>query len=87
MAGQLPAGLSADAVAEASTLGGALTVADSLPAPLADALRLAARAAFVDGLQAAAVVGTGIMVFSAWLAWRMLRNPDTPGGASAAQPR
>ena len=87
MAGQLPTGLSADAVAETSTLGGALTVADNLPEPLADALRLAARAAFVDGLQAAAVVGTGIMVFSAWLAWRMLRNPDTPAGASAAQPR
>lgn len=77
MAGQLPAGLPADAVAESSTLGGALTVADNLPAPLADALRLTARAAFVDGLQAAAVVGTAIMVASGVLAWRMLRTPTT----------
>ncbi|MDR7095222.1 MFS transporter [Hydrogenophaga laconesensis] len=75
MAGQLPADLPAGAVAEASTLGGALIVAAGLPAPLADALRTAARAAFVDGLQAAAVVGTGIMVVSGLLAWRMLRAP------------
>ena len=75
MAGQLPVGLPAEAVAEASTLGGALVVADGLPAPLADALRTAARAAFVDGLQAAAVVGTGIMVVSGLLAWHMLRAP------------
>lgn len=81
MAGQLPAGLPADAAAEASTLGGALTVANGLPAPLAEGLRMAARAAFVDGLQAAAAVGTAIMVASGLLAWRMLRTP------AAAQPR
>jgi DHA2 family multidrug resistance protein-like MFS transporter len=75
MAGQLPPGLPDALVAETLTLGGALTVADSLPAPLGDALRQAARASFVDGLQAAAVLGTGIMVFSGWLAWRMLRAP------------
>ncbi|MGQ3003305.1 MAG: MFS transporter [Hydrogenophaga sp.] len=87
MAGQLPAGLPQEAVAEASTLGGALRVAESLPAPLAEALGLAARSAFVDGLQAAAVLGTGIMVASGLLAWRMLRPPRAPGGASATQPR
>lgn len=87
MAGQLPASLPADAVAEASTLGGALTVAEGLPAPLADALRFAARAAFVDGLQAASVVGTAIMVFSGLLAWRMLRTPPAPAGASATPTR
>lgn len=83
MAGQLPEGLPAEAVAEAATLGGALTVAEGLAAPAADALRLAARTAFVEGLQVAAVAGTAIMVFSGWLAWRMLRAPDNPtGGAS-----
>lgn len=87
MAGQLPPGLPAEAVAETSTLGGALTVAEGLPGPLAEALRLAARTAFVDGLQAAAVLGTGIMVASGLLAWRMLRPPRAPGGASATQPR
>ena len=75
MAGRLPPGLPAEAVAETSTLGGALIVAQGLPAPLADALRLTARGAFVDGLQAAAVVGTAIMVASGLLAWRMLRTP------------
>ncbi|QHE88626.1 MFS transporter [Hydrogenophaga sp. BPS33] len=87
MAGQLPEGLSTAAVAEAATLGGALTVAQGLPAPVADALRVAARTAFVDGLQVAAVVGTAIMVFSGLLAWRMLRGPDTPAVASTSQPR
>lgn len=75
MAGQLPAGLSTEAVAQASTLGGALDLAQRLPEPVADALRLAARASFVDGLQAAALAGTAIMVVSALLAWRMLRSP------------
>jgi DHA2 family multidrug resistance protein-like MFS transporter len=83
MAGQLPAGLPDAAVAQASTLGGALQLAEALPAPAAQALGLAARAAFVDGLQVAAVVGTGIMVFSGWLAWRMLRTPRAPGGPCA----
>ena len=83
MAGRIPADLSADALASTSTLGGALEAAQSLPAPLAEALRQTARAAFVDGLQAAALLGTGIMVVSAWLAWRMLRTPRTLAGASA----
>jgi len=78
MAGQLPAGLPQGAVAETSTLGGALRIAESLPAPLAEALGLAARTAFVDGLQAAAVLGTGIMVASGLLAWRMLRGAPQP---------
>jgi DHA2 family multidrug resistance protein-like MFS transporter len=81
MNGQWPAGLSAEAMASASTLGGALTVADGLPPALAEPLRSAARAAFVDGLQAAAVLGTLIMVASAWLAWRMLRTAPRPAEA------
>ena len=84
MADKLPAGLPSEAVSETLTLGGALKVAESLPAPLAEALRLAARAAFVDGLQAAAVLGTGIMVFSGWLAWRMLRTPSARVQASSS---
>jgi DHA2 family multidrug resistance protein-like MFS transporter len=78
MSGQWPAGLTAEAMAGASTLGGALTVANGLPDPLAEPLRIAARAAFVDGLQAAAILGTAIMVASALLAWRMFRTPRTP---------
>ena len=81
MVGQWPDGLTAEAMAGASTLGGALTVADGLPAALAEPLRMAARAAFVDGLQAAAVLGTGIMVVSALLAWRMFRTPSKPADA------
>ncbi|WP_439520547.1 MFS transporter [Hydrogenophaga sp.] len=84
MAGQLPPGLPDALVAETLTLGGALTVAEGLPAPLGEALRQAARASFVDGLQAAAVLGTAIMVFSGWLAWRMLRAPGTRGQPSSS---
>ena len=72
------ADLPGDAVAAASTLGGALNGAARLPATLppavADALRSAAKASFVDGLQAAAMLGTVVMVGSALLAWRMLRK-------------
>lgn len=78
MAGQWPGGLTPEAMAGASTLGGALTLAEGLPPALAEPLRSAARSAFVDGLQAAALLGTLIMVFSAWLAWRMLRAPSSP---------
>lgn len=84
MVGLWPPGLSAEAMASASTLGGVLTVADGLPAALAEPLRMAARAAFVDGLQAAAVLGTGIMVVSALLAWRMFRTPSKPAEVCAA---
>lgn len=84
MVGQWPDGLTAEAMASASTLGGALTVAGGLPAALAEPLRMAARAAFVDGLQAAAVLGTGIMVVSALLAWRMFRTPSKPADAPVA---
>ncbi|WP_157085059.1 MFS transporter [Hydrogenophaga palleronii] len=88
MGGQLPAGLPSASVEQAATLGGALTLADSLPAPLAESLRLAARTTFVDGLQTATVLGTLIMVGSALMAWRMLRPPSGPGlPAPVAPPR
>jgi S-DNA-T family DNA segregation ATPase FtsK/SpoIIIE len=60
-------------------LGGALTAAEGLAKPMAEALRSAARSAFVDGFQAAALLGTAIMVASALLAWRMLRTPALRG--------
>ncbi len=85
MAGQVPVGLSAEAQAGASTLGGALTVADGLANPMGEALRSAARSAFVDGFQAAALLGTVIMVTSALLAWRMLRAPASPAGSTAVR--
>lgn len=75
----------AEAQASASTLGGALTMADGLASPIAEALRSSARSAFVDGFQAAALLGTAIMVASALLAWRMLRGPVTPAGSVAVR--
>ncbi|MBT9466037.1 MFS transporter [Hydrogenophaga sp.] len=83
---QMPPGISADAVAGASTLGGALTVAEALPAPLAEALRSAARTAFVDGMEAAAWLGMAIMILSALLAWRMLRGPVAPAVGPSSRP-
>jgi DHA2 family multidrug resistance protein-like MFS transporter len=75
MSGQAPA----DTMAGVHTLGGALSVAEGLPPAMAENLRQAARSAFVDGFQAAALLGTGIMVASALLAWRMLRTPTSRG--------
>jgi len=60
-------------------------VAEGLSKPVAEALRSAARSAFVDGFQAAALMGTAIMVASALLAWRMLRGPVAPAGTTAVR--
>jgi DHA2 family multidrug resistance protein-like MFS transporter len=57
-----------------ATLGGAVSAAAELPTALADALSLAARASFVDALQAATVVAAAILFGAAVLAVRMLRN-------------
>lgn len=84
MARLAPTGLPPEVASDASTLGGALTAAGTLPEPLAQALRHAARTAFVDGLQAAALLGTAIMVASAFLAWRLLSpRPPAPGPHAA----
>ena len=75
---ELPAGVSQDAATQAlATLGGAVSAAADLPATVADALGMAARAAFVDALQAATVVASAILFGAAVLAVRMLRNGST----------
>jgi DHA2 family multidrug resistance protein-like MFS transporter len=69
LADSLPAGLPAQAASAArDTLGGAVGVAATLPADMANVLLAAARTAFVDGMHVAAaiaaVVGLGLAVFA-----------------------
>ena len=79
-----PADLPVDAALAASTLGGAFNAANHLPQPMAQALRHAASAAFVDSLQAAALLGMAITTVSALLAWRLLRErPPASAGTRA----
>jgi MFS transporter, DHA2 family, multidrug resistance protein len=68
LAESLPTGLpTAAADAAKDTLGGAVGVARTLPAAMADATLAAARGAFVDGMHVAAalavVVGFGLAIF------------------------
>jgi len=75
LASSLPEGMPAATVAEAmGTLGGAVAVASSLPAPLGDALLAAARAAFTDALQLTSAVGAVIVLIASLLAARILRR-------------
>jgi DHA2 family multidrug resistance protein-like MFS transporter len=74
----MPADLPAEAAtATRETLGGAVLAATQLPAPLATALLDAARQAFVQGMQLAAVVGTVGLAGLAILAAVMLRDVKT----------
>ena len=78
-----PAGLPSGALdAARSTLGGALSVADHLPAELGRQLVSAARAAFTSGLNTAAL-GAGIaMIVAAVLSARFFRRIEVvPDGA------
>ena len=78
----LPAGLSTDAGAVAlATLGGAVSVAQTLDDATGAALMGAARSAFTDALQLVAVLGAVIVVTASGLAARMLRRS---GGAIAS---
>lgn len=82
----MPADLPIEAAtATRETLGGAVLAATQLPAPLAAALLDAARQAFVQGLQLAAVVGTVGLVGLAVLAAVMLRDVNS-GPEQASQP-
>jgi len=75
VAGALPAGLPADARAAASdTLGGAAAVVAELPGPVGAALLGAARVAFTDGLNIAALAGAATMTVAAVLAVVLLRT-------------
>ncbi|UIX30559.1 MFS transporter [Streptomyces sp. GQFP] len=57
------------------TLGGALAVAQQLPARTGDALVMAAREAYVHGMQAAAVAGVVVLLGAAVLALKV-KTPD-----------
>ncbi|MCG5437575.1 multidrug transporter, partial [Micromonospora sp. PSH25] len=56
------------------TLGGALAVAQGLPADLADAVRHAAGVAFTDGLHLAAYAAMAVMLLGAVTALVALRG-------------
>ncbi|HVK31121.1 MAG TPA: MFS transporter, partial [Burkholderiaceae bacterium] len=68
-----------DAPAEAlATLGGALDAASRLPAPEGQALLEAARAAFVDALQASAGLATVVVLVACVVTLRLLRPAAAP---------
>ncbi len=74
----LPDGLDAGARAAASTLGGAVDVAEGLPGGTATAVADSARAAFSAGMDAAAGIGVVVMVGAAVVVatlWREQRAP------------
>lgn len=80
----LPAGVPAQAVDIArSTLGGAVSVAAQLPGPLGAALLDTARAAFVQGLQLAALISAGVAIVAAIMALFLLR--DVPVNTIASE--
>jgi MFS transporter, DHA2 family, multidrug resistance protein len=75
VAGAFPDGVpSGVAGAAMDTLGGAVAVADQLPGPLAAELLDAAREAFTQGLQQAAITSAAIVVGMAVLALLLLRH-------------
>ena len=75
LANSLPAGVPTQAANAASeTLGGAVGVAGTLPAGIADALLVAARAAFVDGMHVAAAIAAVVGLALATFAFFTLRD-------------
>ncbi|WP_105970587.1 MFS transporter [Streptomyces geranii] len=69
-------GMPASAPAQAlETLGGALAVARGLPVRVGDALVVAAREAYVDGMRGAAVAGVVVLLGAAVVAVR-LKSPE-----------
>ncbi len=82
----IPAGVPAElADAARDTLGGAVEIAGQLPADVSAALLIAANEAFVQGLQVAAWIGTGLAVLTAIFATIVLRNVR-PHSESEGQP-
>ncbi|MEU7848162.1 MFS transporter [Micromonospora parva] len=84
----LPTGLPTDSGdAAQETLGGALAVAQGLPAELADAVRHAAAVAFTDGLHLAAYAAMAVMLLGAVTALAALRGVrPADSTAVAAEP-
>lgn len=72
----LPAALtSAQAAAASETLAGAVTVAEQLPATIADQLASSAALAFDQGVIVTSLIGVALMVAAATVAAIALRNP------------
>jgi MFS transporter, DHA2 family, multidrug resistance protein len=72
------------ATAARDTLGGAVGVADILPASSAEALLAVARTAFVDGMHVAAAIAAVVGLALAAFAYVTLR--DQPSERSATEP-
>ncbi len=82
----LPAGLPPDAAQVArDTLGGAVGVAEALPADTATALLDTARAAFVTGLQLSSAIAAGIAAVIAVVAAVALRESGPPAADETDQ--
>ncbi|WP_274556180.1 MFS transporter [Streptomyces spiramyceticus] len=76
-----PAGIPADVSAAAhDSLGGAVESASALPQEQAAALLAAARDAFTDGFQTAAMAGSAVLFATAAAAWFMLRGQKLEDG-------
>jgi MFS transporter, DHA2 family, multidrug resistance protein len=87
LADSLPAGVPSQASAAArDTLGGAVGVAQRLPADLGAALLAASREAFTTGLQVTAGISAVVAVGIAVLATVMLRDVPTTAEAAEATP-
>ncbi|MGH2561181.1 MAG: MFS transporter [Thermomicrobiales bacterium] len=86
VADSVPAGVSPEAAATArDTLGGAVAVSDTLPAPIGTALLDSAREAFVQGLQLTSTIGAIVLAGTAILAVVVLRGAG-PGSESEDEP-
>lgn len=57
-------------------IGTAMTAADGLPGPVADAVRTAARAAFEAGVATTCLVGAVMMALTTVVTWLVLRRTD-----------
>jgi DHA2 family multidrug resistance protein-like MFS transporter len=87
LAEAMPAGVPESAASAAmATIGGAVAAAGSLPAAVGDALLAAARAAFVDALQLAALAGAATVVIACALSARLLRGGPGEATSRAIQP-
>jgi len=87
LADALPAGVPTQAaVAARDTLGGAVAVAQQLPAGLGAALLAASREAFTTGLQVTAGISAVVAVGIAVLATVTLRHVPATSGAGPAEP-
>jgi MFS transporter, DHA2 family, multidrug resistance protein len=91
LAASMPGSILADAASAAmATLGGAVTAANALPAPVGDALLTASRAAFGDALQLTAASGALVLLSASIVSAWILRaaNPErAPTHAVALAPR